>query len=68
MALSIGDTAHWNWGGGTAAGRITQIYTERVTKTLKGAEIVRNGDADNPAYLIEQDDGSQVLKLASELD
>ncbi|MGB5643454.1 MAG: DUF2945 domain-containing protein, partial [Gammaproteobacteria bacterium] len=38
------------------------------SKTLKGSEIVRNADADNPAYLIEQDDGDQVLKSDSELN
>ena len=68
MARSIGDTVRWNWGQGTAEGRITQIYKARVSKTLKGSEIVREGSEDNPAYLIEQDDGDQVLKLASELD
>ncbi|WP_348767648.1 DUF2945 domain-containing protein [uncultured Salinisphaera sp.] len=68
MARSIGDTVKWNWGQGTAEGQITQIYKQRVTKTLKGSEIVRDGDEDNPAYLIEQSDGDQVLKLESELD
>jgi hypothetical protein len=38
-----------------------------VTRKIKGAEITRNGDHDNPAYLVEQDDGNEVLKLASEL-
>ena len=68
MAHSVGDTVRWNWGQGTAEGKIIQIYKERVAKTLKGSEIVRDGDDDNPAYLIEQADGYQVLKLASELD
>ena len=44
-----------------------QIYTESETKTLQGSEITRHGDDDNPAYLIEQDDGDRVLKLDSEL-
>ena len=68
MARSIGDTVKWNWGQGTADGRIMQIYKERVSKTLKGSEIVREGSDDNPAYLIEQEDGDQALKLESELD
>ena len=68
MARSIGDKVKWNWGRGTAQGKITQIYKERVSKTLKGSEIVRDGNDDNPAYLIEQSDGDQVLKLESELD
>ena len=67
MARQVGDTARWNWGGGEGSGKIVQIYTESVTKTLQGSEITRHGDDDNPAYLIEQDDGDRVLKLDSEL-
>ena len=68
MAKHIGDEVNWNWGDGTASGTIKQIYKKRVTKTLKGTEVVRNADDDNPAYLIEQDDGDQVLKSDSELN
>lgn len=68
MAKQIGDEVNWNWGDGTASGTIKQIYKKRVTKTLKGTEVVRNADDDNPAYLIEQDDGDQVLKSDSELN
>ena len=67
MAREVGDTARWNWGGGEGSGKIVQIYTESVTKELQGSEITRHGEDDNPAYLIEQDDGDRVLKLASEL-
>ena len=42
-------------------------FTEKVTRTIKGSEITRNADEENPAYLIEQDDGDQVLKSESEL-
>jgi hypothetical protein len=38
-----------------------------VQRTLKGSTITRDGDEENPAYLIEQDDGDQVLKSHSEL-
>ena len=57
MARQVGDEVSWNWSNGTASVTIKQIYEKRVSKTLKGSEIVRNADADNPAYLIEQDDG-----------
>lgn len=67
MVRQVGDEVNWNWSNGTASGTIKQIYKKRVKKTLKGSEIVRNADADNPAYLIEQDDGDQVLKSDSEL-
>lgn len=62
-----GQKVSWSWGEGTATGTIKDRYTRKVTRTIKGSAITRNGDADNPAYLIEQDDGDEVLKLASEL-
>ena len=38
-----------------------------MTKTIKGSEVTKHGTEDNPAILIEQDDGTQVLKLESEV-
>jgi hypothetical protein len=58
----------WSWGTGTGAGTVKERFTTRVTRTIKGSEITRNADKDNPAYLIEQDDGDQVLKSHSELE
>ena len=57
----------WEWGNGTAEGYIREVFREKVTKTIKGTEVTRNGSDDDPAYLIEQDDGGEVLKLHSEL-
>jgi hypothetical protein len=38
-----------------------------VVRTIKGARIKRLGTPEDPAYEIEQDDGSKVLKLRSEV-
>ena len=38
-----------------------------MEKTIAGTEVVRDADEDNPAYLVEQDDGDRVLKSESEL-
>jgi hypothetical protein len=65
--ISIGDDVEWDWGTGTATGTVTERYTERVTTTIGGAEITRNADDDEPAFLIEQEDGSRVLKSITEL-
>jgi argonaute-like protein implicated in RNA metabolism and viral defense len=62
-----GQTVHWNWGGRTARGKVIDRFDRRVQRTLKGSKIVRNGSKDNPAYLVEQDDGDRALKLGSEL-
>lgn len=67
MAHRVGSDVNWSWGSGTAKGKITEKFEKRVQRTLKGAKVVKNGSADNPAFLIEQEDGAKVLKLRSEL-
>lgn len=58
----------WNWGNGTGKGQIKERFEREVTRTLQGTEVTKNGDEDNPAYLIEQEDGDEVLKRGSELE
>lgn len=58
----------WDWGQGTAQGQIKERFEREVTRTLKGSEVTRDGSEDNPAYLIKQEDGDEVLKLGSELE
>ena len=58
----------WNWGKGEGRGQVKERFEHEVERTLKGSRIKRKGDEDNPAYLIEQDGGDQVLKLGSELE
>ncbi|MEL7738973.1 DUF2945 domain-containing protein [Citromicrobium bathyomarinum] len=58
----------WDWGNGTAKGQIKERFEREVTRTLQGSEITRNGSEDDPAYLIKQDDGDEVLKLGSEIE
>ena len=62
-----GDRVKWKWGAHWAEGVVREIHTDRVELTIKGARIVRNGEADNPAYLIVQDNEARVLKKHSEL-
>ncbi|KPM14280.1 DUF2945 domain-containing protein [Citromicrobium bathyomarinum] len=58
----------WDWGNGTAKGQIKERFEREVTRTLQGSEITRKGSEDDPAYLIKQDDGDEVLKLGSEIE
>ena len=58
----------WNWGNGKGRGQIKERFTRKVTRTLQGTEVTKNGDEDNPAYLIKQEDGDEVLKRGSELE
>ena len=62
-----GDYVSWAWGDGRGYGTIKEMFNERVTRTLQGGEVTRNGSEDNPAILIAQSDGDQVVKLESEV-
>lgn len=62
-----GTKVAWNWGNGTPTGTVVESANDRIEKTINGTTQSRNGTDDNPAYVLEQDDGQKVLKLHSEL-
>ena len=66
-SFNKGQKVKWNWGSGEGTGEIQERFTEKVTRTIKGNEVTRDADQDNPAYMIKQDDGDRVLKSGSEL-
>lgn len=65
---SKGDNVTWSWGNGTAEGTVEKVSHEKTTIQSDGNEITRNGSSDDPAIVIKQDDGTKVIKLASELN
>jgi len=67
MALRKGSKVSWKWGAHEAHGKIVERFTAKVTRTLKGTEVTREASAKEPAFLIEQEDGDQVLKSKTEL-
>ncbi len=68
MSIREGTEVSWTWGSSTASGKVTEIHREKLTRTTKGSAITRNGSDDDPAYVIEQEDGTVVLKLRSEVE
>ena len=66
--IQKGSEVKWKWGNGTAKGKVEETYMKKVTKTIDGSEITRDGEEGNKALYIKQDDGSKVLKLESEVD
>ncbi len=66
--MKVGDKVQWRWGSGTTTGTIREVVTESVIRSIKGAEITRHGTPDNPALVIEQEHGDDVLKLSSEVE
>ncbi len=68
MSIRTGTTVKWAWGSSWAEGTVTEVHHDKVTRTTKGNEVTRNGSDDDPAYVIEQEDGTVVLKLGSEVE
>ena len=62
-----GTKVQWNYAGNSATGKVKEIFKKKVTRKLKGNEVTRDASDDYPAYLIEQEDGDEVLKSASEV-
>ncbi len=65
--IRTGSKVSWKWGSSTAEGKVAEIHRDKVSRRSKGETITRNGSDDDPAYVIEQEDGTTVLKLRSEL-
>lgn len=68
MSIRKGSKVTWKWGSSTAEGKVAEVHREKVTRQIKGEKITRDGSKDDPAYLIEQEDGGKVLKLKSEVE
>ena len=68
MTIRTGTSVRWKWGSSWAEGTVAEVPHHDVTRTTKGEEITRHGSDDNPAYVIEQEDGTVVLKLRSEVE
>ena len=66
--IKKGTQVKWKWGNGTAEGKVEETYTEKVTKTIKGNEVTREGEEGNKALFIKQEDGNAVLKSESEVE
>jgi hypothetical protein len=63
----VGTKVEWKWGSGKGTGKIEEVFTSKVTRTIKGKEITRDASEDEPAYMLSQHDGDRVLKSHSEL-
>ena len=57
----------WKWGKGVATGKVKEIFDRPVTIFSKGAKVTRNGTSQNRALFIVQENGTELLKLESEV-
>jgi len=66
--IKEGTKVSWEWGNGIAKGTVKSTFTKKVTRTIEGNEVTRDGEEGNKALYIEQEDGDHVLKLESEVE
>ena len=64
---AVNTEVEWKWGSGSATGNIREKFTSDVERTIKGSTVKREASDSDPAYLIEQSDGTKVLKSHSEI-
>ena len=64
---SEGTKVQWDWGNGTASGKIAEVYTQKRTLTIDGNDVTREASEECPSYKIEQADGQVVFKSHSEV-
>ncbi|SFR39839.1 hypothetical protein SAMN04490243_1573 [Robiginitalea myxolifaciens] len=62
-----GTTVKWKWGNGYAQGKVVESHSSEITRTFEGTDVTRKGEEGNKALVIEQEDGTQVLKLENEV-
>jgi hypothetical protein len=67
-AYPAGTRVHWAPSGGECVGTVKRHFTKRIVRTFKGKKVVCQGDEENPAYLIEKEDGEKLLKPHHELE
>lgn len=65
--LRTGTKVEWRWGPHKARGKVSRRFTSEISRKIEGTTVKRNASADEPAYLIRQADGGEVLKSRSEL-
>lgn len=65
--MKKGEKVHWQWGKSEAEGKVHEKFTEPVSKKIGGTDVKRKASEENPAWLIKQENGSEVLKFEKEL-
>lgn len=66
--IKEGTKVKWKWGKGMATGTVQDVFDHEVTHTIKGTKVTRKGKSGNRALYIKQENGSEVLKLESEVE
>jgi hypothetical protein len=62
-----GAMVEWAYGANRAIGKVLQVFSDKVTKTIKGTDVTRKATPQKPAVLVKTPKGDEALKSSSEL-
>ncbi len=57
----------WKWGEQILHGIVQKVFTHRIERTMKGATVTRDASKENPAYLVQLDDGDDIFLSHNDL-
>ena len=63
-----GTKVTWHSFNNTYRGTIKQVFTEKVEREVNGERETQDADIMNPAYLIQNDDGQELLKRHQDVE
>lgn len=66
--IRSGTQVKWNHAGHEAVGKVIEVFHQQTTRTIQGNRVTRDASDEQPAYLIEQEDGDQILKSSTEVE
>ena len=65
--ISEGSDVSWSHGLNRAKGKVKKVFLNEAEIEINGEKIKREASSESPAYLIELEDGRQILKSAGEI-
>lgn len=66
-AFQQGDRVQWRTFGDVFHGCVCHVYTSETCEVVDCQQHTQDADLNNPAYLIELDDGKRTLKRHTEV-
>lgn len=68
MVIRKGTRVKWRFGNSYGKGKVEASFNKKISKNISGSLITRYGQKENKALYIKTDNGSEVLKLESEVE
>ncbi|NND93958.1 MAG: HVA1 family protein [Flavobacteriales bacterium] len=65
--IQEGTNVKWEWGDRYAIGEVKEMFAHEISTTIHGHEVTIQGKVDDKALLIGHSDGTEILRLQSQV-